>query len=134
MIDIFENKNDFKDARIEVRFYRRGKKYYFLFNDKEYECNSTSISELKQHLILPCKIKVLGMSRAQLGRILSSLLNTAMTVKIKKISRKNSVLEFEALFLDKKKIFFYSSDEKQKAKKSDNNTDYNASKKYYKIK
>lgn len=97
--------NDFEKLETKVLFYREGKNYYFKFNNKIYECNSININKLKKQLLLPYKISFYGMSRAQFGRVLSSLLDNTTDVKFQsEKNEKDNILRFDALFFEKKRI------------------------------
>lgn len=99
--------NEFWYARelSKVFFYREGKKYYFKFNNNKYECNSITINKLKEQLILPYKIEFLGLSKAQLGRVLSNLLDSTTDIKFQRQkNEKDNILRFEAIFYEKKRI------------------------------
>lgn len=100
-----DKNNDFEKLETKVLFYRESKNYYFKFNNKKYECNSININKLKEQLLLPYKISFYGMSRAQLGRVLSNLLDNTTDVKFQREkNEKDNILRFEAIFFEKKKI------------------------------
>lgn len=97
--------NDFEKLETKVLFYREGKNYYFKFNNKKHECNSMTINKLKEQLLLPYKISFYGMSRAQLGRVLSNLLDNNAAVKFQREkNEKDNILRFEAIFFEKKRV------------------------------
>lgn len=100
-----DKKNDFEKLETKVLFYRKGKNYYFKFNNKKYECSSTNINKLKEQLLLPYKISFYGMSRSQLGRVLSNLLDNTIDVKFQRERNENdNILRFEAIFFEKKRV------------------------------
>ena len=100
-----DENNDFEKIKSKVLFYREGINYYFKFNNKNYECNSISINKLKEQLILPYKISFYGMSRAQLGKVLSKLLDNTTDVNFQRVIKgKDNILRFEVIFFEKKKI------------------------------
>lgn len=97
--------NDLEKINTKVLFYRKGKKYYFKFNNKIYECNRITINKLKEQLILPYKVEFFGMSRAQFGRVLSNLLDNTTDVKFQKEkNEKDNILRFQAVFFEKKRM------------------------------
>ena len=100
-----DENNDFEKIKSKVLFYREGINYYIKFNNKNYECNSISINKLKEQLILPYKISFYGMSRAQLGKVLSKLLDNTTDVNFQRVIKgKDNILRFEVIFFEKKKI------------------------------
>ena len=87
-----------------VIFYRKGKEYYFIYQNKEYEVNSIHMDKLKQLLKLPFIVKFYALSKAQIQRTIRDLIDDEIDFKIYKINKENSkVLEYAASFFEKKK-------------------------------
>lgn len=90
---------------ISVVFFRHGKSYYFKYNDEACEeIKLYTLNKLREHLNIPFKVKFIGMSKAQVGRVIGTLLDNTMDVSIKKInSEKDNLLLYEASFFHLKK-------------------------------
>ena len=87
-----------------VIFFRKGKSYYFKFRGKIYKLDYKNIEVLKSHLIYPVKIRFCGFSRAQVGRVLSDLLNSEACCYFRKAIKTSVVNQYEAFLC-------YSSEE-----------------------
>lgn len=93
------NNSNYEKFNSSVLFFRSGKSYYYNFNGYTHEVNAITINKLKEKLILPFNVLFSGLSRAQIGRIIGSLLDNTTNVEIKKINdKKNNILRFEAIF------------------------------------
>ena len=91
--------------KYDVIFYRKGKKYFFKYEGNEYKANNININNLNLVLKLPYIIKFYGLSRAQIGRILTSILDENMNFKLYKIKKEGSgVLEYVMHLYEKKNI------------------------------
>ena len=100
-----DKNSNFEKIETKVLFYREGKNYYFKFNNKKYECNSMTINKLKEQLLLPYKISFHGMSRVQIGRVLSNLLDNTTDIKIQREkNEKDNITRFEVIFFEKNRI------------------------------
>ena len=93
-----------KNIEKKAIFYREGKKYYFNYNNKNYNCNNITINKLKEQLILPYKVEFIGLSRAQMGRVIADLLDKTTEFEIKRINNNNKLLNHEVLFIKKQKV------------------------------
>lgn len=93
------------NENISVVFFRQGKSYYFKYNDEACEeIKSYTLNKLREHLNIPFKVKFIGMSKAQVGRVIRTLLDNTTDVSIKKInSEKDNLLRYEANFFHSKK-------------------------------
>ena len=58
---------------MEVYFFRNGKRYYYIFENQEYEVNEITINKLKSKLKLPFVLKFEGMSISQVQKVCSKL-------------------------------------------------------------
>lgn len=58
---------------MEVYFFRNGKRYYYIFENQEYEVNEITINKLKSKLKLPFVLKFKGMSISQVQKVCSKL-------------------------------------------------------------
>ena len=99
-----KNKEKSEQKKYKVLFYRDGKSYYFYDCNKEEssQVSAITMNRLKERLTLPFDVEFSGLSRAQMGRIVNSLLQDMMNVEIIKIiSPKSNVLKFEAKFTKK---------------------------------
>ena len=93
------NNSNYEKFNSSVLFFRSGKSYYYNFNGYTHKVNAITINKLKEKLILPFNVLFSGLSRAQIGRIIGSLLDNTTNVEIKKINdKKNNILRFEAIF------------------------------------
>lgn len=91
--------------KYDVIFYRKGKKYFFKYEGLEYEVNNINMNSLNLVLKLPYIIKFYGLSRAQIGRTLSNILDESMDFKLYKIKKEGSrVLEYVVQLFEKKNI------------------------------
>lgn len=91
------------ELKSSVLFFRQGKFYYFRYNGKIFKLNRVNVILLKEELSLPFKISFFAMSRAQIGRVISDLLNEETDVKLKRIkSEKCSILKYEVVFYQMK--------------------------------
>lgn len=99
------NNSNYEKFNSSVLFFRSGKSYYYNFNGYTHEVNAITINKLKEKLILPFNVLFSGLSRAQIGRIIGSLLDNTTNVEIKKINdKKNNILRFEAIFTRQRKF------------------------------
>lgn len=99
-----ENKENSEQKKYKVSFYRQGKSYYFYDCKKEESSPVSAITmgRLKERLTLPFDVEFLGLSRAQMGKIVANLLQDTMDVEIIKVmSSKSNKLKFEAKFTKK---------------------------------
>lgn len=88
-----------------VLFFRSGKKYYYNYQGDEREVNAITFNKLKEKLILPYKVDFIGFSRAQVGRVVSSLYEKNMNINIKKINdRTNHATHFIVTFYERKNV------------------------------
>ena len=88
-----------------VLFYRKGKKYYYVFDDIIYEVNNITINKLKDVIKLPYKIEFSGMSISQVQKVISNMLDDLVDVEFKKIQKaSNNILRYEAIFYEKQRV------------------------------
>ena len=89
----------------DVIFYRKGKSYYFIYNNNEFEVNGIHMNNLRLLLKLPFIVKFCGLSKAQIERTITNLIDDGTDFKLYKIKKENSkVLEYAASFYEKKNI------------------------------
>lgn len=87
----------------QVLFFRRGKSHYYKHKENISELNAMTINLLKESLTLPYKVEFIGLSRAEVGRIISDLYDTGVEVKGNKIDDgPNHALHFIITFSEKK--------------------------------
>ena len=87
----------------DVIFYRKGKSYYFIYKNNEFEVNSENMEKLSSLLKSPYIIKFYGLSKAQIGRTIRSLLKDQDDFKLYRVKKENSrVKEYAASFYENK--------------------------------
>lgn len=100
----------------DVIFYRKGKNYYFIYKNNEFEVNSENMDKLNSLLKLPFIVKFYGLSKAQVGRTIRDLISEEVDFKLYKIRKENSkVKEYAASFYENKNtlIEVYKAPNKQ---------------------
>lgn len=89
----------------KLLFFRKGKSYYYIFDNQQYLCNSQNIRNLKEKLILPSKIVFKGLSRAQVGRVIGSLLDNSTDFVFSKVNKdSDNILKLEVIIYQVSKI------------------------------
>ena len=77
----------------------------FCYKEKIYKCNYNNVVALKDILPIPYKIEFIGISRANIGRILSDLCNNDNEIYYYKVKNtKNNLFKFHVIVTDKQKI------------------------------
>lgn len=86
----------------KITFWRHGKQYFYKYETVTFKITSKSIKLLKENLILPSNLEFIGLSRAQIGRIITSIYNEDIDFTIKKNTPKeNNILHFNVIFFKK---------------------------------
>ena len=93
----------FFKARVPHNF-RMVTKHLFKYNGDIYEVNNNNMEFLKNSITTPCKIEICGVSRANIGKIISYLKIDNVDFYIRTIRNKNDkYLRYEIILINKKK-------------------------------
>ena len=94
-----------KNLKPIVKFIHFGKDICFCYKEKIYKCNYNNVLALKDILSIPYKIEFIGISRANIGRILSTLCNNDNEIYYYRVNNtKNNFFKFHVIVTDKQKI------------------------------
>ena len=113
----------FDDYKVDLIIFRVGKSILFKLKGMvvPLEINNDTIKFLKENITFPIKMQCIGLSRAQIGKVVGDLKNNEINVFFKKIeSKKNnnneSLLCYDVLFINNKDIKYINSNQIPKVK------------------
>jgi len=113
----------FDDYKVDLVIFRVGKSILFKMKGMvvPLEINNNTIKLLKENITFPIKMQCIGLSRAQIGKVVGHLKNNEINVFFKKIeSKKNNnselLLCYDVLFINEKDIKYQNSDQILKLK------------------
>ena len=114
----------FDDYKVDLFLFRIGKSVLFKLKGMvvPLEINNDTIKLLKENITFPIKMQCIGLSRAQIGKVVGDLKNNEINVFFRKIEPKKNnngelLLCYEVLFINEKDIIYQNSDNILKVKK-----------------
>jgi len=113
----------FDDYKVDLVVFRVGKSILFKMKGMvvPLEINNDTIKLIKENITFPFKMQCIGLSRAQIGKVVGHLKNNEINVFFKKIEfKKNNngelLLCYDVLFVNKKDIKYQNSNDILKVK------------------
>lgn len=113
----------FDDYKVDLFLFRIGKSVLFKLKGMvvQLEINNDTIKFLKENITFPIKMQCVGLSRAQIGKIVGYLKNNEINVFFRKIEPKKNnngelLLSYEILFINKRDIKYQNVDNILKVK------------------
>ena len=113
----------FDNYKVDLVVFRVGKSILFKIKGMvvPLEINNDTIKFLKENITFPIKMQCIGLSRAQIGKVVGNLKNNKINVFFRKIeSKKNnngeSLLCYDILFINEKDIKYQNSNDIVKVK------------------
>ena len=113
----------FDDYKVDLVVFRVGKSILFKMKGMvvPLEINNDTIKLIKENITFPIKMQCIGLSRAQIGKVVGHLKNAKINAFFRKIeSIKNNngeyLLCYEILFVNKKDIKYQNSEKILKIK------------------
>lgn len=113
----------FDDYKVDLVVFRVGKSILFKMKGMvvPLEINNDTIKLIKENITFPFKMQCIGLSRAQIGKVVGHLKNNEINVFFKKIEfKKNNngelLLCYDVLFVNKKYIKYQNSNDILKVK------------------
>lgn len=113
----------FDDYKVDLVIFRVGKSILFKMKGMvvSLEINNETIKLLKENITFPIKMQCIGLSRAQIGKVVGNFKNDEINVFFRKIEPKKNnnselLLCYEVLFINEKDIKYQISDNISKVK------------------
>ena len=99
------NSKIYEEYKPIVIFYKIGQDVCYEYNNDIQKVNFDTLYELKQQLIVPYKISFIGISRANIARILKDLKEENIDIFCYRVKNpKTNNLKYHAIFTEKSKI------------------------------
>jgi hypothetical protein len=116
-------KINFDDYKVELVIFRVGKSILFKMKGMvvPLEINNDTIKFLKENITFPIKMQCIGLSRAQIGKVVGEIKSNQTNVffnknKIQNNNNIESLLCYDVLFINEKQIKYQNSEQILKVK------------------